>query len=158
MWPPRSRTSCRSLPPEGAAAPAARQSRFRGPGLNNLPPRSLASRSSLPSEGGAAPAVWQSVPQPRLEGTRLTTSMALTAFTLALRYEGLPPDGLPLGWGQPRQLRKPLTRHYTRPHRNYRTPVCPITLPVDPPNLKTGAAFCRSWLRCFIRARTPRQS
>ncbi len=27
-------TSCASLPPEGAAAPAARQSRFRGPGLN----------------------------------------------------------------------------------------------------------------------------
>ena len=27
-------TSCGSLPPEGAAAPAARQSRFRGPGLD----------------------------------------------------------------------------------------------------------------------------
>ena len=25
-------TSCNTLPPEGAAAPAARQSRFRGPG------------------------------------------------------------------------------------------------------------------------------
>ncbi len=33
MWPPRSRTSCRSLPPEGAAAPVARQSRFHGPCL-----------------------------------------------------------------------------------------------------------------------------
>ena len=31
-WPPRSLTSCSILPPEGAAAPAARQSRFRGPG------------------------------------------------------------------------------------------------------------------------------
>jgi uracil phosphoribosyltransferase len=31
--PPRSLTACSSLPPEGAAAPAARQSRFRGPCL-----------------------------------------------------------------------------------------------------------------------------
>jgi hypothetical protein len=33
MWPPRFFTSCNSLPPGGAAAPAARQSRFRGPCL-----------------------------------------------------------------------------------------------------------------------------
>ena len=32
-WPPCSPTACGSLPPEGAAAPAARRSRFRGPGL-----------------------------------------------------------------------------------------------------------------------------
>ena len=32
--PPRSLTSCSFLPPEGVAAPAARQSRFCGPGLN----------------------------------------------------------------------------------------------------------------------------
>jgi len=31
--PPRSLTACSSLPPEGAAAPAARRSRFRGPRL-----------------------------------------------------------------------------------------------------------------------------
>jgi cytochrome bd ubiquinol oxidase subunit I len=40
-----------SLPPEGAAAPAAWPSQSRGPGLHNEPPRSLASRSSLPPEG-----------------------------------------------------------------------------------------------------------
>ena len=33
VWPPRLRTSCHSLPPEGAAAPMARQSRFHGPCL-----------------------------------------------------------------------------------------------------------------------------
>ena len=33
MEPPRSPTSCGSLPPEGAAAPAGRQSRTRGPDL-----------------------------------------------------------------------------------------------------------------------------
>ena len=38
--PPRSLTACSSLPPEGAAAPAARQSRFRGPCLVEEPPRS----------------------------------------------------------------------------------------------------------------------
>ncbi|OZA92786.1 MAG: hypothetical protein B7X59_15360 [Polaromonas sp. 39-63-203] len=85
--PPRSRTACRSLPPGGAAAPAARQSRFRGPGLQvrvlrslawrrlvpggsglawggpalrPLAPPSLASRNSLPPEGAAAPAARQS--------------------------------------------------------------------------------------------------
>ncbi len=31
MWPPRSRTACRSLPPEGAAAPVVWQSQSRGP-------------------------------------------------------------------------------------------------------------------------------
>ncbi len=31
--PPRLLTAYSALPPEGAAAPAARQSRFRGPGL-----------------------------------------------------------------------------------------------------------------------------
>jgi len=36
-WPLRSLTSCSSLPPEGAAAPAARQSRSRGPGLGRKP-------------------------------------------------------------------------------------------------------------------------
>ena len=41
--PPRSLTACNSLPPEGAAAPAARQSRFRGPCLVEEAPRSLLS-------------------------------------------------------------------------------------------------------------------
>ncbi len=53
-------TACGSLPPEGAAAPAARQSRFRGPCWNEEPPRSFASRNSLPPEGAAAPAARQS--------------------------------------------------------------------------------------------------
>ena len=48
--PPRSRTACNSLPPGGAAAPAARQSRFRGPCLNNLPQLSLTASRSLRSE------------------------------------------------------------------------------------------------------------
>ncbi len=34
MLPPRLLTACSALPPEGAAAPVARQSRFRGPGLH----------------------------------------------------------------------------------------------------------------------------
>jgi general secretion pathway protein H len=38
--PPRSLTACSSLPPEGAAAPAARQSRFRGPCWPQEAPRS----------------------------------------------------------------------------------------------------------------------
>ena len=41
MWPPRSRTACRSLPPEGAAAPAGWRSQTRGPGWSgSMPPRS----------------------------------------------------------------------------------------------------------------------
>ena len=36
-------TSCGSLPPEGAAAPAAWQSQFRGPGLKGYTPTPLAS-------------------------------------------------------------------------------------------------------------------
>ena len=43
-------TSCGSLPPEGAVAPAARQSRFRGPCWLEEPPRSLTASSSLLSD------------------------------------------------------------------------------------------------------------
>ena len=39
--PPRSLTACSFLPPEGAAAPAARQSRFRGPCLTGFAVRPL---------------------------------------------------------------------------------------------------------------------
>ena len=47
-------TACSSLPPEGATAPAGRQSRTRGPGLNEEPLRSLTACSFLPAEGAAA--------------------------------------------------------------------------------------------------------
>ena len=60
MLPPRSRTACRSLAPEGAAAPAPRQSRLRGPCLNGEPPWSFALRNFLPPEGAAAPTARQS--------------------------------------------------------------------------------------------------
>jgi aspartyl protease family protein len=53
-------TACGSLPPEGAAAPAARLSRFRGPGWRNEPSRSLALPGSLPREEAVAPAAGQS--------------------------------------------------------------------------------------------------
>ena len=60
-WPPRSFTSCNSLPPEGAAAPVARQSRFHGPGLlGEVPPWSFTAYRSLPPEGAAAPVARQS--------------------------------------------------------------------------------------------------
>ena len=41
MWPPRSFTACNSLPPEGAAAPAAWRSQLRGPCWVGKSPRSL---------------------------------------------------------------------------------------------------------------------
>ena len=41
MRPPRSRTACSSLPPEGAAAPAAWQSQIRGPRLKGMLQRQL---------------------------------------------------------------------------------------------------------------------
>ena len=66
-----------ALPPEGAAAPAARQSRFRGPGLEIEPPRSLTACSSLPPEGAAAPAVWQS--QSRGPGLHREPSHSITS-------------------------------------------------------------------------------
>ena len=44
-------TSCGSLPPEGAAAPAVRRSRSCGPCLGRLPPRSRTSCSFLPPRG-----------------------------------------------------------------------------------------------------------
>ena len=47
-------TACSFLPPEGAAAPAGRQSRTRGPGLNEEPARSRTSCRSMPAEGAAA--------------------------------------------------------------------------------------------------------
>ena len=49
--PPRSRTACRFLPPEGAAAPAARRSRFRGPCLGRKAP-TVAHGVSLPAPRG----------------------------------------------------------------------------------------------------------
>ena len=59
-WPPRSRTSCRSLPPEGAAAPRAWQSQFPAPAGGGRPLQKLARHRSLPPEGAAAPGAWQS--------------------------------------------------------------------------------------------------
>ena len=61
-----------ALPPEGAAAPAARQSRFRGPGWHetsvalSVIPTLPASRGSLPPEGAGlawgGPALWPMAP------------------------------------------------------------------------------------------------
>jgi hypothetical protein len=49
-------TTCGSLPPEGAAAPADWLSQIRSPGLNEMrPPRSFASCNSLPPEGAYFP-------------------------------------------------------------------------------------------------------
>jgi general secretion pathway protein H len=48
---PRSLTACSSLPPEGAAAPAARQSRFRGPCWLEVRLRSDFFLPLLPGEG-----------------------------------------------------------------------------------------------------------
>ena len=48
-------TACGSLPPEGAVAPAARQSRFRGPGWVGDNSRLAAAWGSF-SEGVVAPA------------------------------------------------------------------------------------------------------
>ena len=48
--PPRSLTASSLLPPEGAAAPAARQSRSRGPCWLEEPPRSLTASISLLSD------------------------------------------------------------------------------------------------------------
>ncbi len=59
--PPRSPTSCGSLPPEGAARlRPGKAGSAPGAWLEKEPPRSFASRNSLPPEGAAAPAVWQS--------------------------------------------------------------------------------------------------
>ena len=49
-----------ALPPEGAAAPAARLSRFRGPDWCGETPTLVAARTALPPEGAAAPAARQS--------------------------------------------------------------------------------------------------
>ena len=49
-WPPRSFTACNSLPPEGAAAPAAWRSQLRGPGWIGAPPRSFAAPVAWPSQ------------------------------------------------------------------------------------------------------------
>ena len=50
-------TACNALPPEGAAAPAARRSRFRGPcwqgtaAVSSVAPTLVATRTALPPEG-----------------------------------------------------------------------------------------------------------
>jgi general secretion pathway protein H len=46
MLPPRSFTACNFLPPEGAAAPAACQSQFRGPCRVGMPTRSFTACNS----------------------------------------------------------------------------------------------------------------
>jgi exodeoxyribonuclease-3 len=53
-------TACGSLPPEGAAAPAARQSRFRGPGLGGTD--AALTTASVLREEAAAPAPAGSLP------------------------------------------------------------------------------------------------
>ena len=69
MWmniAPTLATSCAALPPEGDAAPAARQSRICGPGLQEASTANVddfataTSCAALPPEGDAAPAAWQS--------------------------------------------------------------------------------------------------
>jgi primosomal protein N' (replication factor Y) (superfamily II helicase) len=75
-----------SLPPEGAAPPAAWQSQGR------LPPRSLTACSSLPPEGATPPAAWQS----QIRGRNLVgQESAEPAFLLP-----------PLGEGRDGGLRK----------------------------------------------------
>jgi hypothetical protein len=61
-------TACTSLPPEGAAAPAAWQSQFRGPGLKGLPPRSPLRVIRCPRGGRCACGPAKPVPRPLLEG------------------------------------------------------------------------------------------
>ena len=87
MLPPRLLTACSALPPEGAAAPVARRSRFHGPCLKGmLPPRSSAARNSLPPEGAAAPAVWRSQSRgPCLNGEPPWLLTACSALHLAGR-------------------------------------------------------------------------
>ena len=56
MWPPRLLTACSALPPEGATAPVARQSRFHGPCWNGeVPSCALSLRERAGGEGSAAP-------------------------------------------------------------------------------------------------------
>jgi hypothetical protein len=78
-------TSCGSLPPEGAAAPAVWRSQSRGPCLNNLPPRSLASRNFLPPAGAVPPAARQSRFRGRCLNNLPPRSLASRSF--------LPPAG-----------------------------------------------------------------
>ena len=85
-WPPRSRTACRSLPPEGVAAPVARQSRFHGPGWTGTLPRSRTVCDSLPPEGVAAPAAWRS----QFRGPGLLGEVPPRSFTAC---RSLPPEG-----------------------------------------------------------------
>ena len=53
-------TLCGSLPPEGAAAPAARQSRLRGPGLEGTDSALSNAYAALPLQENTAPAARQS--------------------------------------------------------------------------------------------------
>jgi [glutamine synthetase] adenylyltransferase / [glutamine synthetase]-adenylyl-L-tyrosine phosphorylase len=73
-------TSCGSLPPEGAAAPAVWQSQSRGPGLKYGPHgRALRVAPCPPRGGGAAPAVWQSQSRgPGLDGEASTLIVRLS--------------------------------------------------------------------------------
>ena len=64
-------TACGSLPPEGAAAPAARQSRFRGPGLQGATlPEAAALQAVQARTGGLGAAAFspESVPADSVQG------------------------------------------------------------------------------------------
>jgi len=78
-------TSCNALPPEGAAPPAARRSRFRGLDLHW--PAPFASIGALPPEGAVL--AW---------GGPAQSSVTPTLFTLC---NALPPEGAVLAWGGP---------------------------------------------------------
>jgi uncharacterized protein len=68
--PPRSLTSCSSLPPEGALRLRPGEASSVAPTGEEMAPTLPASRGSLPPEGAAAPAVWQSQSRgPGLKGT-----------------------------------------------------------------------------------------
>jgi general secretion pathway protein H len=113
--PPRSLTACSSLPPEGAAAPAARQSRFRGPCLIEGPPRAAparhrstglhhagvtlslrdSSQTALEREAQRLAVLFESArAQSRASGTAVFWRPTLDGF----RFEGLPPGALPTRW------------------------------------------------------------
>ena len=79
MSPPRSFASRNSLPPEGAAAPAARQSQFRGPCL-----RMPRFGEGLPTPISPVGVNQANFPSSSITSVRLTSASAVDITTLAV--------------------------------------------------------------------------
>ncbi|MDO8718217.1 MAG: oxidoreductase [Polaromonas sp.] len=90
-------TSCNALPPGGAAAPAVRQSRSRGPGLKDEAPSEGGLRQAEDERGNVASVRSRSVPPPmllplRVRDLELKNRIVVSPMAMYSAIDGVPQD------------------------------------------------------------------